>query len=183
MARVGRFARLWSQPRTRFLGLLGLVLIAAVLVVGIAAINGPGIRQDGPLRTNSTTNVEFGLLTNQPASWGVHLPDNPTDSDITFVSADLVEPVGLSILGVAMNRPNTGGIVSVYGYPPAGMEVFPVETTTLPARGRVQVVVGFQLAEGSSEGAIKGVLVRYVVDGQTYEIMLEYSLRIFLKTE
>jgi hypothetical protein len=169
--------------RVRFLGLSGLVLIVAILVVGIAAINKPEVRQDGPLQTTSTTNLEFGLLADQPASWGAYLPDNSTESDISFVSADLVEPRGLSILGVAMNRPNTGGVVNAYGYPPEGMQVFPVETTILPAGGRVQLIVGFQLAEGSSVGTIKGVLVRYAVEGQTYEVMLNYGLRIVLKTE
>lgn len=172
-----------QTARTRLLGLSGLVLIAVILVVGIAAITKPSIRQDGPLRTNSTTNVEFGLRSDETASWGVDLPANPTDADITFVSAELVDPVGLSILGVTMNRPNTGGIANAYGYPPAGMEVFPVEGSTLPARGMIQVVVGVQLPEGNAEGTIEGVRVTYVAAGQTYEVMLPYSLRIIPKTE
>lgn len=172
-----------QTARTRLLVLSGLVLVAAILVVGIAAITKPGDRQSGPLRTNSTTNVEFGLRSDETASWGVYLPANPTDSDITFVSAELVDPIGLSILGVTMNGPNTGGIAAVYGYPPAGMEVFPVEGSTVPAGGDIQVVVGVQLPEGNTEGTIAGVRVTYIVDGQTYEIMLPYSLRIIPKTE
>ncbi len=172
-----------QTARTRLLGLLVLGLIAVILVVGIAVITKPSIRQDGPLRTNSTTNVEFGLRSDETASWGVDLPANPTDSDITFASAELVDPVGLSILGVTMNRPNTGGIANAYGYPPAGMEVFPVEGSTVPAGGDIQVVVGVQLPEGNAEGTIEGVRVTYVAAGQTYEIMLPYSLRIIPKTE
>lgn len=173
-----------SQPaRTRLLVPSGLVLVAAILVVGIAAITKPADRHNGPLRTNSTTNIEFGLKPDETASWGVDLPPNPTDSDITFVSAELVDPVGLSILGVTMNRSNTGGIANAYGYPPAGIEVFPVEGSTLPARGMIQVIVGVQLPEGNAEGTIKGVRVTYVVAGQTYELLLPYSLRIIPKTE
>ena len=172
-----------QTARIRLLALSGLVLIAAILVVGIAANTKPGDRYDGPLRANSTTNIEFGLRSDETASWGVDLPDNPTDSDITFVSAELVDPVGLSILGVTMNRPNAGGIASVYGYPPDGVEVFPVEGSILPARGRIQVIVGVQLPEGNAEGTIEGVRVTYLIAGRTYEVMLPYSLRIIPKTE
>lgn len=169
--------------RASLLGLSGLVLIAVIIAVGIAAITKPSIRQDGPLQPNATTNLEFPLALNEAATWGVDLPENPTDSDITFSSAELVDPVGLSILGVTMNRPNTGSIVNAYGYPPAGMEVVPVEGSTLPAGGSVLVLVGIQLPEGSKEGTIKGLRVRYIAAGQTYEVLLNYSLRIVPRTE
>lgn len=172
------------QPsRSRLLVLSGLVLAAAILVFGFAAVTRSGDRHNGPLRTNSTTTLEFGLNPDETASWGVDLPANPTDSDITFVSAELVDPVGLSILGVLMNGANMGGIVNAYGYPPAGVEVFPVEGSMLPARGMIQVIVGVQLPEGKAEGTIAGVRVTYIAAGQTYEILLPYSLRIVPKAE
>ena len=172
-----------QTARTRLLGLSGLVLIAVILVVGIAAIKKPSIRQDGPLQPNSTTTLEFPLAVNEAATWGIDLPENPTDSDIIISSAELVDPVGLSILGVTMNRPNTGGIVNAYGYPPAGMEVVPVEGSTLPAGGHIQVLVGIQRPDGSKEGTIKGLRVRYIAAGQRYEVLLPYSLRIVSPTK
>jgi hypothetical protein len=170
------------SPRTKLLGFIGLVSVAAILGLGVAAITIPSVRHDGPLQPNATTNLEFSLAPGQTASWGVDVPTNPTASEIVFRSAELVEPAGFSILGVAMNRPNTGSIVSVYGYPPAGFPVVPVEGSTLPAGGSVMVVVGVQLADGVTEGTIRGVRVRYATGGQEYEVMLEYRLRITLKT-
>ncbi len=170
-----------QTARTRLLGLSGLVLIAVILVVGIAAITKPSIRQDGPLQPNATTTLEFALAPNQAATWGVDLPVNPTQADITFSSADLIDPVGLSILGLTMNRPNTGSIVNALGYPPPGMDVVPIEGSTLPAGGSVVVLVGVQLSTGSTEGTVKGLRVRYVAGGQAYEVTLPYSLRIVLK--
>jgi hypothetical protein len=170
-------------PRTKLLGLSGLVLIAAILAVGIAAITKLGIRQDGPLVPTSATALEFPLAADQPATWGISLPANPTGGDIRFTSIEPIDPAGLSILGVTMSQPNAGGIVNAYGYPPPGMAVVPVEGARLPAGGEIQVLVGVQLAAGSKGGSIMGLLVEYVAGGQSYEVTLPYKLQIVAPTK
>jgi hypothetical protein len=185
-ARVVGKERMTSQAaRSRRLGLSGLVLTAAILAVGVAAVTMSCSRDEGPLQPSSVTSVEFPLALEQVATWGADLPPNPTDADIVVSSIEPIDPAGLSILGLAMINPDvSGGIVNAYGFPPDGAATFPVEGSVIsPSDGsspHLEVLIGVRLAEGSDSGSIKGLRLRYVADGREYEVVLPYSLGITL---
>ena len=169
---------MFDMPRT-WIRIGALALVAIAFVAGLVIITMPAVRTDGPLQVNSRTNVEYAMRVDETITWGVDLPENPTDSDITILSAELVEPVGLSIVGFGMTRTDDwGGVAAVYGYPPTGAELISIENSMLAAGGRVQFLVGVQRPEATALGTIAGVLVRYAWHGQTYELLLPYSLTI-----
>lgn len=174
-----------SQKARRRVGLSALVLSAAILSVGIAAIALSGGRDAGPLQPSSITTVEFPLAADKVGTWGVDLPPNPTRSDIVVRSAEPMDPQGLTILGMTMINPDvTGGVVAVLGYPPPGVATFPIEGSVLSPSGgtspELEVLIGVQLAEGSERGTIQGLRVRYAVDGREYEVDLPYSFSLVL---
>lgn len=174
-----------QAARSRRYGLLVLALIAAILALGVAAVMMSGSQDEGPLQPSSVTLVEFPLAPEQAATWGANLLSNPTDSDIVVSSIELIDPEGLSILGMTMINPDAaGGIINAYGFPPDGVATFPVEGSVIsPSDGsspHLQVLIGVRLAEGSDSGSIKGLRLRYVADGREYEVVLPYSLGITL---
>ena len=159
-----------------------LVVIAAVVLVGIAAIRLAGDRSPGPLQPNSKSTVEFPLDAAQQATWGSPFPPNPTDSDIVIRSIEPIGVSGLDILGMVASGAGAMGVVNALGFPPQGVPTQPVQGTILaPATGvsiQGDALVGVRLAAGATEGHIDGLRVRYVANGTDYEVDLPYALHI-----
>lgn len=174
-----------QTARSRRFGLLVLAPIAAILALGVAAIMMAGGRDEGPLQPSSVTSVEFALAPEQAGTWGTDLPPNPTDADIVVRSVEPVDQEGLSILGMTMTNPDvTGGMITGYDFPPAGVATFPIAGSVISPSGgpspHLQVLIGVRLAEGRESGSIKALRLRYVADGREYEVVLPYSLGITL---
>lgn len=66
---------------------------------------------------------------------------------------------------------------SAFGFPPAGVRLAPVKGAVLPPSGlgHLQVLIGVR-RDGSADGGIDALHVRYVNDGTRYEDVLPYSL-------
>jgi hypothetical protein len=172
-----------ERARSRRVGLSVLVAIAAILGLGAAANVLSGGLDAGPLQPSSVTTVELPLAADEPGTWGVDLPLNPSRSDIVVRSAEPIDPQGLTILGMTMTNPRVaGGVVAVRGYPPPGIATFPIEGSILSPGGgtspELEVLIGVQLAEGSERGTIRGLRVRYAVDGREHEVDLPYSFTL-----
>jgi hypothetical protein len=174
-----------QQVRSRRVSLPVLALVIAGLALGIGVVMAFGDRNEDPVRPPSASSVEFPLAPEQAATWGVPLFPNPTDSDIVVKSVELIDTVGLSILGMTMTNPDvTGGMGAGLGFPPDGIATFPIEGSVISPRGgptpRLQVLVGVRLADGRDSGSITAVRVRYVAAGREFEVILPFSLGITL---
>jgi hypothetical protein len=159
------------------------VVIAAVLLVGIAAIALAGNRSPGPLAPTSETEVEFPIGVDQTATWGSPLPPNPTESEIVLRSIEPIGVSGLELMGIVMSRPvNSVGIINAPAFPPEGTTAEEVDGFVIPAAGggepQVDVLLGVRRETGASEGRIEGLRVRYVANGTEYEVDLPYGLHI-----
>lgn len=159
------------------------VLIGLAVIVAVAAIGGigyavtTGSRSGGPLAHLSRFEVNFALPPEETGTWGTVI-SNPVDLPITLESITGSNIRGITIVGMGMSDPEIdGGIGTAFGFPPAGVALAPVKGAVLPPSGigHLQVLIGVR-RDGSADGGIDALRVRYVYDGTTYEDVLPYSL-------
>jgi hypothetical protein len=168
------------HPHRRSLVAVGVPALVVTLGVGGVLVTAP--RTDGPLVAPSAVTVEFELAIGRAGTWGIILPTNPTMSDITIESIEAVDARGLQIVGMLINDPERdGGIGSLDVYPPLGVLARAVEGAVLPAVGtdppHRQLLIGVRRT-GTDAGSIEALRVRYRHAGESYEVILPYSLRI-----
>jgi hypothetical protein len=165
-----------------------LVALAAIAVVGASSLR--GLRQDGPVQTNSRVNVTYPLA-DEVFVWGTALPLNPTQTDARITSIEPVGARGLGILGVVVDFPvrRPDGTCLMYGvrpapsFPPPGIPTQDPNGTTLPTedseRGTCgthpEVLVGVRRLPNASAGRIDALRMVYVHEGTTYELVMPYS--------
>lgn len=161
-------------------------LLAASLSVGaLAAIlaivaSAPmASRQDGPIRYDGSAGVTWAVARDQPFTWTMPLPPNPTSEDIYLRS---IEPVGtkaLELLGVLVAY-GCGLPTTDFGFPPPGVTISPVDGAILPANGdpcdTPTAVIGLRRDQSATSGVIEGLRMRYESDGTAYETILALHL-------
>lgn len=164
----------------RSLVAVGIPALVVTLGVGGVLITAP--RRDGPLVGASAIRVEFELAIGSSGTWGVILPTNPTISPITIESIEAVDARDLAVVGMVINDPQRdGGIGTLDVFPPPGADGRPVAGAVLPALGtdapHRQLLIGVRLV-GTDGGAIEALRVRYRHNGDGFETVLPYSLRL-----
>jgi hypothetical protein len=155
---------------------------ALVVTLGVGGILVSTPRSDGPLASGSSLAVEFPLRPGQTGTWGTVLPANPTASSIVIESIDAVDPRGLEIVAILVNDPvQDGGVGTLDAFPPPGTHTRAAAGSSLPPSGSrapyLQVLVGVRLT-GATDGTIEALRVHYRHDGNVYEALLPYRLRV-----
>lgn len=118
-----------------------------------------------------------------PATWAMPLPLNRTGADIRIESINLINPVGLELLGVLASYPTPSeGLINAYGFPPPGVVTSPVENAVLPVAGSpnqiLQILIGIKRPVSVDAGTIDGLRVRYRAGSERFEVSLPWSLRV-----
>lgn len=172
----------WSLPTGRRFLAPGAAAILLV-VLGVVVILELSSRADGPLAMDGHVKVEFPLQNDQTGTWGMVLPTNPTISDITIDSIEAVNPQGIEIVGMFVNNPDVdGGVGSDDVFPPARIHPSQVAGAVIGSIGsatpHLQLLVGVRL-DDANEGTIESIRVRYQFDGNRYEVVLPFALRVF----
>jgi hypothetical protein len=170
-----------TSPARRIL-LVGLpVLALAALVYGAASAQRT-YRPDGPIQPiGGAAGVEAPLAPRKTGTWAMPLPFNETAADIDIESVDVVNPQGLTILGIKASYPGPAdGILFVLGYPPDGIPTEPIENAKLYVAGSsreiLQLLIGVQRTT-AAPGTIDGLRVRYVAGGTRYETVFPWTLK------
>lgn len=157
---------------------IGLLLVAAVIAMGVS---GSRVVGPGPFAREPAYEDNIPLHSGDVATWGFALPANPTGSEIVVLSVELVNPVGVEVLGVLAHHPATEGAVGQrYGFPPSG-DLFAPAGIVLPPAGStaaaVEALIGVRLTDKRS-GSIDAVRIRYRQGGLEYADVLPYSLHV-----
>jgi hypothetical protein len=170
-----------TWPARRIL-LIGLPVFALAALVYGAASAQRTYRSDGPIQPiGGAAGVEAPLAPGKTGTWAMPLPFNETTGDIEIESVDVLNPRGLTILGIKASYPGPAdGIVFVPGYPPDEIASEPVENARVYVAGSnreiLQLLIGVQRT-GDSPGTIDGLRVRYVAGGTRYETVFPWTLK------
>lgn len=170
------------RPPPAIAAAVGLALALAALA-GIAVLQPFGPRTGGPLAQRDVYAVSVPLPRGEAGTRGSVLPPNQTGLPITIESVELVDPVGLEVLGVFVNVPeNDGAIGFVSGFSPTDWNGVAPAGAVLPGivggQSHLQVLVGVRRT-GTVDGTIAGIRVRYRHDSVEYEDVLPFPLRVF----
>jgi hypothetical protein len=167
----------------RHLGLIALALltIAVAGVLAIAAL--PRAASAGPLASSVRIREGVPLAIGSALTWGMVLPSNTTDSEITIETLEPATTRGIRILDVLVHHPGgEGGIGQQLGFPPPGVDaVRPAGVVMTPAGtpGRhIEVLIGIERID-ASRGVLQGLRVQYRHRGTLYEDVLDYALEVF----
>lgn len=137
-----------------------------------------GQPSDGPLENSTRLGVEVPLGPGETVTIGVIFPPNPLDSPIRVESVAPVEITGAQVVGIVFADPIERSIVGAVGFPPDGWDTQPVEGAIIQPGQEAGLLIGLQVDDGIGQGVIDGIRVRYVADGQAFETVLHWTLRV-----
>jgi hypothetical protein len=162
--------------------LVGLSVFAlAALVYGVASAQ-KTYRVDGPIQAFGGAGIEAPLEVGKIGTWAMPLPWNETAADIEIESVDVINPQGLTVLGVRASYPGpSDGISFAYRYPPGGFPSEPIEHAKYYVFGSprqiLQLLIGVQRTR-AEPGTIDSLRVRYLAGGQRFETTFPWTLEV-----
>lgn len=153
---------------------------SASALVGVVLLAGCGLGQpsEGPLENSTRLGVEMPLGPGETVTISVIFPPNPLDAPIRIESVAPVEITGAQVVGIAFADPIERTIVNAAGFPPDGWDTQPVEGAMIQPRQEACLLIGLRVDDGIGQGVITGIRVRYAADGQTFETVLHWTLRV-----
>lgn len=152
-------------------------LIAVAFVWSKPDASGPLVPPDG-------ASIPIPVEGTGAGTWGIPLPLNTSDLEVTLQDVTLLGATGIEIIGMGIHDPAVSGesILTAPGFPPPGIELGPIAGAVLPPRQEdgfsKEVLVGIGLAAGAPWGWVEAVKVTYVAGGRAYEVILPFTLRV-----
>lgn len=168
-----------ADRRVLTLAAIAVVAIPAAIVIGMAILHP---QQGGQLTPPTGVQVNAQLAPGTNGTWGVVLVVPPGEQPAILESVmPAAEPVGLEIIDISMREisGSNPSIGTIRAYPPPG-ELVPVEGAVVAPAGmgpRSQLIIGIHFP-GPGAGAIDGLLVRYSVGDEHYELLLDVAYEV-----
>jgi hypothetical protein len=165
--------------RVLALAAIAVVAIPAAIAIGMA-ISRP--QQGGPLTPPVSLQVNAKLTPGGNGTWGVVLVAPPGEQPAILESVTpATEPVGLEIIDISAREisDSNASIGTSRDYPPPG-DLVPVEGAVVASAGmgpRSQIIIGIHYP-GPEAGSIDGLVVRYSVGDQHYELLLDVAYHV-----
>ncbi len=181
-----RTVRKGPVRRALALGVVVLLIVAGGIVT--MELNARvGHRTDGPIQISDEIRITYELEAGPSTTWGMPL-DGVLGKVVALKHVEPLDVVGLDVLGVRTCSgvaPAGGDFLHCAplnsgGWPPEGVATREVADTVIDGapRSSVGILIGLRRQTTASVATISNVRIVYTTDGDTYEVVQPWSLRL-----